>query len=48
MFRSQLRKKNDISDGGLVSQKHDQPVDADAFTGRGWHAIFQRANEIFI
>src|SRR5689334_24328219 len=32
-LRTQLREEDDVADGRLVREEHDQPVDADAFPG---------------
>ena len=48
MFRSQLREKHHVPDGGLVGEEHNQPVDADPFAGRRRHAELQRAQEVLV
>jgi hypothetical protein len=41
-------KQNHIPNRTLIRQQHNQPVNADAFAGRGRHAVGQRPNKIFI
>ena len=43
-----MRKQDHVTDGCLVGKKHDQPINADPFSGRRRHAVFQRAQKIFV
>src|SRR5687768_9066747 len=47
-FRTELREQDDVPDGGLVGKEHDETVDADAFACCRRHAVFERAQKIFI
>ena len=47
-LRTQLREEHDIADGRLIRKEHDQPVDADAFSGRRRHAVFEGPEKVFI
>ena len=43
-----MRKEDDVSNRSLVREQHDEAIDADAFPGGRRHAIFQRAQKIFV
>src|SRR6516165_2608344 len=40
------REDENVADGALIGQQHDQPVNADADAGGRRHAVFKGANEI--
>src|SRR3970282_1734069 len=48
LFRSHQRKQNDIANRMAVGQQHDQPIDADAFAGRRWHAELERPHVVLV
>ena len=43
-----MREQNDLPNRRRIGQQHDQPVNADAFSGGRRHAVFQRPHVIFI
>ena len=47
-FRPELGEEDDISDGSLIGEKHDQAIDADAFAGGRRHAVFEGAQKILV
>src|SRR5262249_15186205 len=47
-LRAQLGEEDNIANGRLIGEEHDQPVNADAFSGRRRHPIFEGAEEILI
>src|SRR3989338_6591185 len=44
----QQREEDDLADGAAVGEKHRQPVDADAFAGRGRQAVGEGADVVFV
>src|SRR5688572_32840466 len=46
--RPHQRKQDDVADRRAVGEQHDQPVDADAFSGGGRHAVFERPDVILV
>ena len=48
MLRPQLGEEHDVANGCLIGKQHHQAIDADAFSGRGRHPIFERAQKIFV
>src|SRR6185437_4040849 len=45
-LRAHVREEDDISDGGRVREEHHDAIDTYAETGRGRHAVLERADVI--
>jgi len=43
-----MREQDYIADVGAVGEQHHQSVDAYAFAGSWWQAVFQRTHEIIV
>ena len=43
-----MRKENDFPDRGFLSQKHDEPVNADPQAPGRRHAVFERGQKILV
>lgn len=47
-LRLHVREEDDVADGVFAGEEHDHAVDADAEAGAGGHAVFERAEEVFV
>jgi hypothetical protein len=43
-----LREQDDLANRLLIGQQHEQPVNSDAKSTRGGHAVLERLNEVFV